>query len=259
MPPKPPLTHFLCIPLVTTKSRAQLSASLAAFKADVTSADSFGVPEGAVRPLGTLHLTLGVMSFPQTDDGRKGLGEAVGLLRGLRMGLKKADAEAETEGVRERTETEGVREETETKGKEGEREEGSEGMSVTLKGLRSMQQPSKSSILYAPPEDPERKLYDFCTGILARFRDKGLVVEDSRPLLLHATVLNTVYVKVRDRGGGRGRRDKLTVDARGILERYEDCVWAEGISVDKVAICRMGAKTGDDGEVAYEVEAEVDV
>ncbi|KAI0147825.1 kinase A anchor protein [Xylariaceae sp. FL1272] len=250
MPPKPPLTHFLCIPLVTAKSRAQLSACLAAFKADVTSTDSFAVPEGAVRPLGTMHLTLGVMSFPATDEGRRGLGEAVGLLGSLKP--------AETQ--------EGVNEgEGKGKGSEGVSESvrGRQRMSVTLKGLHSMQQASKTSILYAPPADPERKLYDFCTSILSKFKDKGLVVEDSRPLLLHATVLNTVYVKGRDRGGGRGGkgrwRDKLTIDARGILERYEDCVWAEGIEVDKVAICRMGAKMNEDGEEAYVVEAEVDV
>lgn len=63
-------------------------------------------------------------------------------------------------------------------------------------------------------------------------------------------------------GGGRGgkRWERLVFDATEILERYEDQVWAEDIPLEKVAICRMGAKKvvvdGEEDE-AYEVEAEV--
>ena len=94
-------------------------------------------------------------------------------------------------------------------------------------------------------------------------------------MLLHATVLNTIYVKGRDReqhlgqgkwkgkgkGKGKGgRRERLTVDARPILDRYDDFVWMRDVPIEKVAICRMGAKkVGDDGDEAYEVEAEIDI
>lgn len=109
------------------------------------------------------------------------------------------------------------------------------------------------------------------------------MVDEQRPLLLHATVVNTIYVKKNknnvnnnnnssnsnnnpnnngDRRGGRqGRRrqERLTLDARDILGRYDDYVWVEGMPVDRVAICRMGAKKieGSEGDEAYEVEAEV--
>ena len=54
----------------------------------------------------------------------------------------------------------------------------------------------------------------------------------------------------------------MVFDATGILERYEDLVWMEDVPLEKVAICRMGAKkTGYvvDGveDEAYEVDAEV--
>lgn len=78
--------------------------------------------------------------------------------------------------------------------------------------------------------------------------------KDDRGLLLHATIINTIYVK-----GGRGKKGpKLTIDARDIIDRYDDYVWVEDMAVDKIAICRMGAKQVegvDDQE--YEVEADI--
>lgn len=67
----------------------------------------------------------------------------------------------------------------------------------------------------------------------------------------------------RGRGGaGRGWKERLTVDAQNILDQYEGQVWMEDVEIDKVAICRMGAKkTGVvvDGveDEEYEVDAEV--
>jgi hypothetical protein len=79
-PKRPPLTHFLCIPLVTETSNPQLEASLRQFKESVSTvpADetppSFGTPPKlplfspkAVRPIGTIHFTLGVMSL-ETEE-----------------------------------------------------------------------------------------------------------------------------------------------------------------------------------------------
>ncbi|KAG7102640.1 hypothetical protein HYQ44_020400 [Verticillium longisporum] len=63
--------------------------------------------------------------------------------------------------------------------------------------------------------------------------------------------------------GGRGaqgkRGKKLTLDATDMLARYEGYVWMEGVPLERIAICKMGAKEvdGEDG-AAYEVEAEVD-
>lgn len=82
---RPPLTHFLCLPLVTNISKPQFEASIHQFQqllstkfldglpADDTPRE-FGqaprapwIPPKAIRPVGTIHFTLGVMSL-DTDD-----------------------------------------------------------------------------------------------------------------------------------------------------------------------------------------------
>lgn len=68
MPPKPPLTHFLCLPLHTQSSHGPLSKSLATFLSETTHArtpeNPDGIPEGAVRPVGTvcdIHLYFAIL------------------------------------------------------------------------------------------------------------------------------------------------------------------------------------------------------
>jgi activating signal cointegrator complex subunit 1 len=257
MPPRRAPTHFLCIPLVTASSRRQLGSSLSSFRADATSPDSFGLPEQAIRPLGTLHLTLGVMSFPKEEQDNGGLENAVALLKTLAP--RQILAEASTRKV---TST-GVSSTPQPPATDGDGNSGGGPLlSLTLKGLHAMQAPSRASVLYAAPgDDEDGRLLGFCQDLRSRFLDAGLMTDDGRPLLLHATIVNTIYVKGRGGGRGGGRRgDKLTVDARGILDRYGDFVWMQDVPVEKIAICRMGAKKlGDDGDEAYEVEAEIDV
>ncbi|KAI9155373.1 hypothetical protein HJFPF1_07955 [Paramyrothecium foliicola] len=250
MPPKPPPpTHFLCIPLAGN----QLARSLAAFRADVTSSLSFGVPAGAVRPLGTLHLTLGVMSL-RGDS----VAQAVEVLRGLRL----ADALA---AARARPITGSPNPGTST----GEASSGATGedrLSISLRGLQPMHKESSTSVLYAPPSDPEGVLYQFCQNLRKPFVESGLMSDEGRPLLLHATVINTIYVRGGRGGGGGGggghgrRRERLTLDARDLLTRYGSYAWMDDVPIDRVAICRMGAKKieGSDGDEAYEVEAEIE-
>ncbi|PTB74171.1 hypothetical protein M440DRAFT_1337633 [Trichoderma longibrachiatum ATCC 18648] len=226
MPPKLTPTHFLCIPL----AGAQLATALAAFRADVTSPMSFGLPEDAVRPLGTLHLTLGVMALK-------------------RDGVEQAEANTSTSvlalssgGI---VNTESSR---------------PEGLTLTIRGLHSIQPPAKAAVLYASPSDPEGILYDFCKRLQRPFQESGLMIDEIRPLLLHATIINTIYVKNNSASGGRGRkRERLTIDARSLLSRYDDYLWAEKLPITRVALCRMGAKPipGTD-DAAYEVEAEVE-
>lgn len=236
MPPRAAPTHFLCLPLVSHVSRPQLARSLAAFAADVTSPDSFAVPEQAVRPLGTLHLTLGVMTLSSGSS----LDGAVSLLKSL---VPSPDVTALSRAGDGQTQPMGS--------------PAPPPMSITLKGLHSMQSPSKATVLYAPPADDTGRLIQLCQHLRAAFQDAGFMDKEDRPLLLHVTIVNTIYVK--GSGPGRGRRnEKLTVDARDILNRYDDYVWMQDVPVDKVAICKMGAKEQPDGEVAYEAEAEVE-
>jgi hypothetical protein len=97
--PKIPLTHFLCLPLVTEISNPQLEASLREFRGSVATkyldglpADDaplgFGqapraplIPPKAIRPIGTIHFTLGVMSLESEEK----VDEAVEYLQGLNL------------------------------------------------------------------------------------------------------------------------------------------------------------------------------
>jgi activating signal cointegrator complex subunit 1 len=245
MPPRPAPTHFLCIPLITGLSRRQLSASLGSFKADVTSPESFAVPEQAIRPLGTLHLTLGVMSFPNGE----GLDKAVALLRAIVPRQVFARANSSAPGAAEAC----------AQHASATLEHGAAPwplVSLTLKGLHSTHTPSQASALYAAPEDHDGSFFRFCEELRRTFQEAGLMADENRPLLLHATVINTIYMK----GKSRSRpRDRLTLDARGMMDRYDDYVWMADVPLEKIAICRMGAKKLSDGDEAYEVEAEIDV
>lgn len=114
---------------------------------------------------------------------------------------------------------------------------------------------SKTSVLYAAPTDTEGILHKFCEQLRKPFRDMGLM-EDDRPLLLHATIVNTIYVK--GRGGGR-RKERLMLDARDLMHKYEDYAWVEDMPVSRVAVCKMGAKKVDGGDEVYEVEEEIEI
>ncbi len=249
MPSKPALTHFLCLPLVTAASRPQLSESLGQFRADVTNYAGFRVPDEAVRPVGTLHLTLGVMSLAQSEK----LDRAVALLKALRPAeILSGIRPASMPGLAVDSATTATA--AESAGKKGR-------LSVTLRGLHSMQRDSsRASVLYAPPVDREGVLQQFCEKVRSVFLEAGLVVDESRPLLLHATIVNTTYVK----GRGKGRRgDKLTLNARGIIDRYEDEVWMDNVQIESIVICKMGAKdvvvNGAVVDQAYQAVAEVDI
>ncbi|KAH8687851.1 kinase A anchor protein [Tricladium varicosporioides] len=247
MPPKSPaprLTHFLCIPLVTPSSRSQLQTSLNAFREKVTGVrtakNPSGIPEAAVRPLGTLHLTLGVMSLQEQDKVDKALNLLKELdLRSLILPVKDVVVKPEVSG--------------------GKEVESFAPLTVALKGLESMHTPSKTSILYAPPANDPR-LREFCRSLREAFASEALLDgNDTRPLLLHATILNTIYVpSARGRGGGHGKsRAKFTIDATEILEDYEEYEWMEETRIEKIAICKMGARKADDGGEEYVVEGEV--
>ncbi|KAB5582722.1 kinase A anchor protein [Coniochaeta sp. 2T2.1] len=266
MPPKPFPTHFLCIPLVTPSSRPQLSPSLLSFAADVaaeTAETATVIPPSAIRPVGTLHLTLGVCSFPKNE----GLEAAKDLLRSLKPREILASARREAAA---RTTLPGADAPKPDSDKAEGVEETEELLRTTLRGLASMQIPQKTSVLYAHPVDDRGVLQTFCEKLRGVFIDAGLMQEENRPLLLHATVLNTIYVKnpPGESGGGggnkrkRGRRgEKLAFDARGLIDRYEDQVWMSDCPVGRIELCKMGAKKVDvDGveDEVYEAVAEVE-
>jgi activating signal cointegrator complex subunit 1 len=310
-PKKPPLTHFLCLPLITSTNRSHISAALDKLRKDVASYTP--VPPKAVRPVGTLHLTLGVMSLSssQLSDATQHLRELdIGqLLRSITtqaVAPKACDTPMVSEGFGA-VENPGVN-------PMGAAGDGSpESLVVKLQGLVPMQRPRQTSILYAEPRDESGRLGRFAESVRSVFEERAWVVKDERGLRLHATVLNTIYAKPKGRGRGKGkekvnskaavtgdvegkegevdgdggqeqqgtdgeaekeeRKEKrdghgpdakswMRFDASSLIEMYEDFIWAEDVRIDRVQICKMGAKkilneeTGEVVDEEYEVVAE---
>jgi activating signal cointegrator complex subunit 1 len=184
---------------------------------------------------------------------------ALSLLKSLKLSDLLLDQKAELSGKGKETDSgnsriEGVKHDSEADVKAKE-------LKVTLRGLTSMHTQSRTSILYAPPVDEDHTLQSFCQKLKDAFTEAELLVTDTRPLLLHASIVNTIYVPgVKGKGSGHGKnRAKLTIDARDILEKYEEFEWMSDVRVEKVAICKMGAKKLEDGSEQYEVEGEVDM
>lgn len=304
------MTHFLCLPLVTPTSRPLLERSLYRFanelsalgkpvaNADTSEQDlstsnngeearpaagavatspthaasatthhspASAIDSRAVRPVGTLHLTLGVMSLTEPSK----LAEASKLLTEL--------------ATEEMLEHAAARRSTAAMGEGREQTPVSAPLRVDLRGLASMHAPSKTSVLYTTPCDATDRLLRFCEQLREAFVERGLLVKDDRPLKLHVTVVNTVYVKGRvgtGQGGGqkhahldrsttadsskeksrRRRPGPVRFDARPVIEHFRDFMWAEGIVLDRLAICEMGAKKvvdGESGKVVDEAYKEV--
>ncbi|KAG0220758.1 kinase A anchor protein [Mortierella sp. GBAus27b] len=275
--PRPALTHFLSIPLCTTLSAPHLNASLGRFAADVTD-PTFGaaadpvdtdqrtastspsaairskglLPPDALSPPSSLHLTLGVMSL--NDPGR--IEEAAAFLNTLDM---RAMLEAAALAAEARSEKRGDR------SSRGNTVAGANGLTVKLQGLRSMGSPEETTVLYAVPYDHSGRLWPLCEALRTAFMDAGFVVRENRPLKLHATVMNTTNVRnnaprTTEGSGSRGgkRNDRLKIDATELIERWRSTMWAR-VKIEKVAICEMGKKKGDDGLFRYREVAELGI
>lgn len=122
-----------------------------------------------------------------------------------------------------------------------------------------MHAPEKTSIVYIEPYDPTGRLYPLCLALQDVFRRSELLVPDDRELKLHATLVNTIYTKGRkSQGHGPNANAPLKIDARALLEKYSDFVWAKDVVLDRIAICEMGAKKRiENGEVVGEEYTEV--
>ena len=298
---KPPLTHFLCLPLLTTSSIPQLQESLAPFKQSVTrparsetpataeeeadaSTATVVIPEKAFRPLGVLHLTLGVMSLRSEEK----MNDAKGFLEGLNLSelLKQSESQSvdSIQGNHLPNESNNPQTEADPPPEDfGGRPPTlletlkravtppflsrpttpARPLSISLRGLQAFPKPSEATVLHCPPHDPTSRLYPFCLKLKQRFIDAGFMDSENRPLVLHATIVNTVYAKT-DRRHEKRRMGSITFDATEIMRTYNEkggiehgdamgeFVWATDILIDRVRICKMGAKVVEDSALRQE-------
>lgn len=215
-PKKPPLTHFLCFPLINSVNRPRLSQALSEFRSDVEKVTF--VPAQAVRPVNTLHLTLGVMSLSPSQ-----LSDAINHLQDLDIGRllrgittqKVAEAGIDTPTVSEGL---GAVENPPPLGTQNAALQADPNvLSIELRGVLPMQKAQQTSILYAEPVDKTGRLLSFGESLRRSFEENGWVVQDERPLRLHATVLNTIYAKSKGRARGKAGAPILGATSTGIV------------------------------------------
>src|SRR6266480_108012 len=352
-PKKPPFTHFLCFPLVSATSRPQLEESLHRFQTLISTSpppnqsrpeskpqgttfptissqsnlehdvNQPQLPAKAIRPVGTLHLTLGVMSLESQDrvEGAIKLLKSLNPMQMIMDDIQQTQKKLTLVGHRDDVHpNEAIPSSalslTQPKSSQSliyatspphpnpTRDTppalpASSPISISLTSLRSMHDPKSTSILYADPYDSTDRLLPLGRKLRTIFEENGYMIKDTRPLKLHATVVNMIYVK----GGGhhnakrqtrfqtlgaaeaanpinatsteaeeqefklegcsnnhgRNTRDAMRFDATALLEQFKDFVWARDFRVEKVAICKMGAKKilGQRGEVVGEEYEEV--
>jgi activating signal cointegrator complex subunit 1 len=153
----------------------------------------------AIRPVASLHLTLGVMSL---DEGR--LAQVTTLLQSLDIGnlLREAKLprarQPDTPDISNTT-PDPARSTPLATDQSVNAVPTLESLSLklSLKGLEPMQSPTKTSILYIRPHDPTNRLEPLCQALRKTFTEADFLVPDTRPLRLHATIINTIYIKGR--------------------------------------------------------------
>lgn len=263
---KPVLTHFLCLPLVTAASRPQWQASLQKLDSDVASSPSLqNLRFGACRPLGTLHLTFGLLSL-ETEERKRAACDLLRSSRVLNVVYGKIDssrsASVTSSSIQPSNPTSTKPSEVSViKQQTLDPEPQGSPFYITLSGLHSMGSPSSTTVLYAAPEGTASRLHNLCTAIRELFKSANLLVHEDRPLLLHATIINTIYNQPQGHSDQKGdaqvqgshrrpnRRPKR-IDATELVEKYAGFEWAKEIRVEKVSICKMGAqKIVEDGVV----------
>lgn len=123
---------------------------------------------------------------------------------------------------------------------------------ISLTSLHSMHAPKNTSVLYAGPGGDSNSLFQAAVSVRSLFTEQGYMLPDDRPLKLHATIVNTIYAKA-------GNKWSLKINAEGLLDEWKDFVWAKEFPIEKLAICKLGAKkiANAGGEIVGEEYEEV--
>lgn len=329
---QPALTHFLCLPLVNTASLPQLEESIAAFtvayppvpvaelsngqhQTSEQNASQAVIPQGAVRPVGTIHLTIGVMSLPTKER----LDEALSFFQTLDLAGLLWEAERVARELRQKRVSKLASSASASKtadcvnhssGSSSDEAHTPQPLSLSLESLHALPRAKAATVLHASPSDPTGRLYPFCVMLRDKFLEAGFMLNEAknglptekkdpkvveevqasqckdlntddnplleemttlpaqvevesvgvpkvkvldpytaalarkpkpRPLLLHATLVNTIYVRGRrkfeNRGNGKNGRNgskRLEFDARGLLARFRNYYVDETQSTPRV-------------------------
>ena len=136
-----------------------------------------------MRPLGTLHLTLGVMSFHTKER----LDEALAFFQSLDLTALMREAERVATEKREKRNRRGQlpastsdHAENESKPYNSANWKGSEPLTISLESLYALPRAKSATVLHASPIDPTERLYPFCLMLRDKFLEAGFMLAESK-------------------------------------------------------------------------------
>lgn len=273
MHPKPPkrplLTHFLCLPLCTLSSKPQWQSSVQAFAKDVYAQ---GLNPEAIPSVDMLHLTLGVMSLTTEDKktaacqllkgeevrrliwksagfnceveegkGNSAHQENLGLGKSEGQNLEAGSSTQQHLGAEKSSGTAPSSQQQPQHMDHLDSNQSSPSLpasspyTTSLSGLHTTRIRTSTSTLYASPSPLVSPLHTLCQSLRELFLHANLLIPESRPLLLHATVFNTLYCAKKPEKGKK-------INAEALMEKWEQRKWVGDMKVGRVAIWEMGAK-----------------
>ncbi|EJD51046.1 hypothetical protein AURDEDRAFT_112070 [Auricularia subglabra TFB-10046 SS5] len=238
-PRKPPLTHFLSIPLGHIPAlRERLSTFYSALLASEPAIT--GLDSSVIIPPRRVHITLGVLSLVKEEDKIKDasqttIAKALDILLDLKGRLEEEIAATGPVQV----------------------------PLVAMDIMRSAKGNATPHVLYVGPKEGEVEgtaIQRVSNIVINAFREAG-IMQDDRPLKLHCTVVNTIYRKPRSKkripfSFGQIKTSKALADilvedsepqqqnAGDKALRVDLGIW----EVDEVQLCEMGSH---DEEGAY--------
>ena len=245
------LTHFLCMPIATTLSRAQLEQTLYQFRNDPSTSE---IAPGAYRPLQTLHLPIKTLSLKTGDS----VDAACQHLRSLnpdsllRHLLKKSPRC--TRGVcGEQQTTPSIYQGSSTD--EFLANSKSPPLTFTLSGVRCTHLRGQGTLnwrLHALCTDSTSRLRPFLDEIRRSFDAAGFRIAPLRQtykygehVVLLSTMSNRPNAIIRD----TKQPDKFRqvypplFETQDIIKKFEDFVFAENIRLEKLSLCELGLQT----------------
>lgn len=248
------LSHFLCIPITTAHSRAQLEQTLHQFKNDPTTSK---IPAGAYRPLQTLNISIEVLSLPTADR----VAAACHHLRSLDIDglLRRASkgAPGNTHGVHEvQQRTPPVNQESRTS--VSATGSGSPSLTVKLSGIRSNSRLGRRApdqgitgwSLRTSYTDSTSRLSPFLDEIRRAFRAAGFQTPGLRPEINHGHIklLSTKHASSRPKTLVRSpkepskfqRPEVPRFETRNIIQKFENFVFVEDIRLERLSLCELG-------------------
>ena len=243
------MTHFLSIPLVTPTSRSQVGDSFQRLRDNLT---TIGIPIGAIRSLGLLHLNLEILLRLDTPER---MAKATEILQkvSIKEALPTIHGSSNSDNLFRHSSMALPKSIKDTNHSIAP-------LSVSISGLfctpgREAKTFTLSTISY----DATHRVRNLKVGLAHAYQAAGLSPKPQRPrdpqaqaaiggilgssgtpVCLVKTPCSDKVIPSKRTPGKLRRSPRPTFNARGLLERYKDHVWMENAPLDRISICRLG-------------------